>query len=101
MMRRIISNSKVHLLKNTKVLLSKDYSCEICSQGKLGTQLSMSKVDFEFPIFLQRIQRDIYGSIHPASRPFKYFMVLEDASYKWSHVCLLSTCNVAFARLVA
>ena len=94
MMRRIISNLIGHPLKNTKVLF-----CEICLQGKLGTQLSMSKVDFEFPIFLQRIQRDIYGSIHPASRPFKYFMVLEDASYKWSHVCLLSTHNVTFARL--
>ena len=28
-------------------------------------------------------------------------MVLIDASTKWSHVCLLSTRNVAFARLLA
>ena len=28
-------------------------------------------------------------------------MVLIDASTKWSHVCLLSTRNVAFARLFA
>ena len=28
-------------------------------------------------------------------------MVLIDASTRWSHVCLLSTINVAFARLLA
>jgi hypothetical protein len=28
-------------------------------------------------------------------------MVLIDASTRWSHVCLLSTCNVAFAILLA
>ena len=28
MMRRIVLNSRGHPLKNTKVLLSKDYSCE-------------------------------------------------------------------------
>ena len=28
-------------------------------------------------------------------------MVLIDASTKWSHVCFLSTRNVAFARLLA
>ena len=38
--------------------------------------------------------------ICPHYGPFKYFMVLIDASTKWSHVCLLSTKNVAFARLL-
>ena len=28
-------------------------------------------------------------------------MILIDASTRWSHVCLLSTRNVAFARLIA
>jgi hypothetical protein len=28
-------------------------------------------------------------------------MVLIDASSKWSHVCLLSSWNVAFSRLIA
>ena len=28
-------------------------------------------------------------------------MVLIDASTRWSHICLLSTCNLAFARLIA
>ena len=31
MMRRIIHNTKGHPLKDTKVLLSKDYNCEACS----------------------------------------------------------------------
>ena len=101
MMRRIILNSRGHPLKNTKVLLSKDYSCETCSQGKLITRPSMTKVDLESPTFLQRIQGDICGPIHPASGPFRYFMVLVDASCRWSHVCLLSTRNVVFARLLA
>ena len=35
------------------------------------------------------------------SGPFRYFMVLVDAFTRWSHVCLLSTLNLAFARLLA
>ena len=101
MMRRIIVNTRGHPLKNTKVLLFKDYSCETCSQGKLITRPSLNKVNLESPAFLQRIQGDICGPIHPSSGPFRYFMVLVDASYRWFHVCLLSTRNVAFARLLA
>ena len=61
---------------------------------------SITKVDLESPLFLQRIQGDIYGPIQPPSGPFRYFMVLVDASCRWSHVCLLSTRNVTFARLL-
>ena len=53
---RIIVNTRGHPLKNTKVLLSKDYSCETCSQGKLITRPSFNKVDLESPTFLQKIQ---------------------------------------------
>ena len=81
MMRRIIQNTKGHPLKATKVLLSKDYNCEACSQGKLNIKPSIKKVDFESPLFLQRIQGDNCGPIQPPSRPFRYFMVLVDASY--------------------
>ena len=56
---------------------------------------------FESPLFLERIQGDICGPIHPPRGPFHYFMVLIYASTRWSHVCLLSTRNVAFARLLA
>ena len=52
------------------------------------------------PKFPQRIQRDICGPIQPTCGPFRYFMVLVDASTRWSHVCLLSTSNAAFAKLL-
>ena len=70
MMRRIIKNTRGHPLKDLKVLLSKDYTCESCSQGKLIIKPSITKVDYESPSFLQRIQGDICGPIHPASGPF-------------------------------
>ena len=38
--------------------------------------------------------------IRPHCGPFKYFIVLIDASTRWSHVSLFSTKNVAFARLL-
>jgi hypothetical protein len=103
MMRRIIENSHGHPLKNQnqKILLPSDYSCTACSQGKLVIKPSHSKVIIESPSFLQRIQGDICGPIHPPCGSFRYFMVLIDASTRWSYVCLLSTRNVAFARLLA
>ena len=51
--------------------------------------------------FLERIQGYICGPIQPLSGPFQYFMVLIDASMRWSNVCLLSTRNHAFAKLIA
>ena len=62
---------------------------------------SFTKVIFESPIFLERIHGDICEPIHPPCGPFCYFMILIDVSTRWSHVCLLSTRNVAFARLFA
>jgi hypothetical protein len=55
----------------------------------------------ESHLFLERIQRDICGSISLPRGPFSYFMVLIDASTRWSYVCLLATRNVIFARLLA
>ena len=78
-----------------------ELSCEACSQGKLIVRPSINKIMFESPVFLERIHGDICGPIHPPCGPFRYFMVLIDASTRWSHVCLLSTRNVAFARLLA
>ena len=101
MMRQIIKNSHGHPLKNQKILLSYDYPCSACSQGKLITKLSHSKIIVECPSFLERIQGDICGPIHLPCGLFKYFMVLIDASTRWSHVCLLSTRNVTFVRLLA
>ena len=62
---------------------------------------SPSKIQNESPMFLERIQGDICEPIHPPCGPFRYFMVLIDACSRWSYVCLLSTRNVVFARLLA
>ncbi|KAL0541215.1 hypothetical protein IC582_021256 [Cucumis melo] len=101
MMRRIIENSHEHPLKNQKILQSKELSCIACSQGKLIIRPSPAKVGVELPTFLERIHGDICGPINPPSGPFRYFMVLIDASSRWSHVYLLSSRNLAFAQLLA
>ncbi|KAM2702162.1 hypothetical protein EV2_003906 [Malus domestica] len=101
MMRRIITNSNGHPLLSRDIAISNDNPCKACSQGKLVIKPSQLKVDAESPSFLQRIQGDICGPIQPSCGPFRYFMVLVDASTRWSHVCLLSTRNVAFTRLLA
>ncbi|KAK5813179.1 hypothetical protein PVK06_028627 [Gossypium arboreum] len=101
MMRRIIENSIGHPLKNQKILEFKDLSCVTCSQGKLIIRPSPVKVRIESFKFLERIQGDICGPIHLPCGPFRYFMVLIDASIRWLHVCLLSTRNLAFTRLLA
>ena len=56
MMRRIIENSHGHLLKNQNIILSSDYPCTACSQGKLVVRPSHTKVLVESPTFLERIQ---------------------------------------------
>jgi hypothetical protein len=61
---------------------------------------SPAKGGTKSPRFLERIQGDICGLIHPSCGPFRYFMVLVDASTRWSHMCLLSTRNLAFVRLL-
>jgi hypothetical protein len=58
------------------------------------------KIHVEPLKFLERIQGDICGPIQPLCRPFRYFMVLIDASTRWSHACLLSTCNHVFAKFM-
>jgi hypothetical protein len=68
---------------------------------KLILRPSHLKIKAEPLKFLERIQGDICGPIQPLSGPFSYFMVLVDASTRWSHVYLLSTWNHAFAKLIA
>jgi Integrase core domain len=60
-----------------------------------------NKIKNKSPLFLERIQGDICGPISPLCGQFRYFMVLIDVSTRWSHVCLLATRNVIFARLLA
>ena len=79
MMQKIITNSCGHPLKNQKILPN-DYSCAACSQGKLIIRPSPAKIIHESINFLERIQGDICGPIHPPCGTFRYFMVLIDAS---------------------
>ena len=101
MMRRIVQNSNGHPLTSRQILVTDGYTCAACSKGKLIIRPSFTNVTFESLAFLKRIQGDIYGHVHSPSGPFHYFMVLIDASTRWSHVCLLSSRNVVFARLLA
>lgn len=66
----------------------------------MGVRPLPNKFGFESPSFLQRIQEDICGLIHPQSSRFRYFIVLIDVYVQWPHVSLFYTCNVAFARLI-
>ena len=101
MMRRIVQNSNGHPLMSRQILKSHDFSCTACSQGKLIIRSSFTKIASESPAFLERIQGNICRHIHAPSGHFRYFMVLIDASTRWSHGCLFSTRNIAFARLLA
>ena len=96
MMQKIISNSN-----NAKFQKSSDFTCTSCAIRKLILHPSHVKIQNETLKFLERIQGDICGPIQQPSGPFRYFMVLIDASIRWSHVCLLSTCNHAFAKIIA
>ncbi|KAJ1288179.1 hypothetical protein BS78_02G070800 [Paspalum vaginatum] len=101
MMRKIITNSIGHDLTDAKFSKSSDYVCTVCAIGKLILRHSPLKFRAEPLRFLERIQKDICGPIEPISGPFRYFMVLIDASTRWSHVRLFSTRNHAFANIMS
>ena len=69
--------------------------------GNLIIKLSYDKIRSNPHIYIQRIQEDICRPIYPLSGPFRYFMILDDASTHWSHMCLLFTRNIAFSKLLA
>jgi hypothetical protein len=99
MMRKIIGNYIGHnLIKFPK---TSDLICTSCAIGKLILRPSPLKIHTKPLKFLERIQGDICGPIQPISGPLRYFMVLINACTRWSHVCLLSTQNHAFAKIMA
>jgi hypothetical protein len=100
MLRKITGNCIGHDLKSAKFPKPSDFICTSCATGKLILKPSPLKIHAEPLKFLERIQGDICGPIQPLSGPFRYFMVLIDASTRWSHVCLLSTRNHAFAKIM-
>jgi hypothetical protein len=74
-----------------KISLLSENTCAACSQGKLITKPSPSKVAKESPSFLERIQGEYVDLfIHHASL-LNIFMILTDVSNKWSHIYLLSS----------
>ena len=79
MMRKLIDNTSGHSLKEKRVI-HKHLMCTACSQGKLIVKPSPIKVTKETINFLERIQGDICGPIHPHCGTFRCFMVLIDAS---------------------
>jgi hypothetical protein len=97
MMRRIISHSNDHNLKTKDFPNQQDFVCADCAKGKLILTPSYLNVKAKSPVFLERMHGDICGPVNQMSGPFRYFMVLIDASTRWSIVCLLSTRNHAFA----
>ena len=101
MMCQILTNPIGHNMPSSKISFVNKFICEACGKGKLIVRPSRTKVGIKSPIFLKRIHGDICELIHSASRPFRYFMVLIDASTKWTHVCLLSTRNNVFSKFIA
>jgi hypothetical protein len=100
MMWKIIGNCTGHYLKDAKFLKSNDFVCISCAMGKPILRPSLLKINTEPLRFLEHIQGDIFGHIQPLCGPFRYFMVLIDASTRWSHMCLLSTRDHAFAKFM-
>ena len=72
-MRRIMEQSHGHPLKNQKILLPNEFSCDPYSQGKLIVKPSFNKIMSESPVFLERMYGDIGGPIHPPCGPFRYY----------------------------
>lgn len=56
------------------------------SQRKLIIRASVYKITTKTPKYLERIHGDNCGSINPDFGPCGYFMVLVDASARWSRV---------------
>jgi hypothetical protein len=99
-MWKIIENCAGHDLKDAKILKSNDFVCTSCAMGKLILWPSLLKIHAKPLRFFEHIQGDICGPIQLLCGPFRYFMVLIDASTRWFHVCLLSKHNHAFAKFM-
>jgi hypothetical protein len=100
MMQKIIGNCTGHDLKDAKFFKFNNFVCTSYAIGNLILQPSSLKIHVEPLRFLECIQGDICGPIQPLCGLFRYSMVLIDASTRWSHVCLLSTYNHAFAKFM-
>jgi hypothetical protein len=98
MMRKIIGNCTGYNLN--KFPKTSDFICIDCATRKSILRPSPLKIHSEPLKFLEKIQGDICDPIQPTSGPFRYFMVLIDIATRWTDVCLLSTWNHAFAKIM-
>ena len=101
MMCRILTNFIEHNMPSSRIPSINKFIFEACVKRKLIVRPSCTKIGIEYPIFLKWVHGNICGPIHLASGSFRYFMVLIDASTRWTHVCLLSTRNNAFSKFIA
>ena len=72
MMRRIIEQSHGHPLKNQKILLSNEFSCDPCSQGKLIVKPSFHKIMSESPVFFRK---NTWGHMWTYSSTMRNFLL--------------------------
>jgi hypothetical protein len=108
MMRKITDNSIGHNLAMTNFpksedficTKSKEFICTACATRKIILRPSHLKIKTELLRLLKIIQGDICGPITQTFGPFKYLMELIDASSR-SHVCLVSTRNHVFAKIMS
>ncbi|KAJ9539390.1 hypothetical protein OSB04_032123 [Centaurea solstitialis] len=100
-LQQLTSNAQEATTSSQYASLNTPNFCKACSLAKTGSRPSYAKDTKQNIPFLQHIQGDICGPIHPKCGPFKYFTVLVDASTRWTHVALLSTRNAAFSKLLA
>ena len=75
-----LTNSIGHHMPSSRIPFINKFIYEACAKGKLIVQPSHTKVGIESLIFLELMYGDTCGPIHPASGPFRYFMILIDAS---------------------
>jgi hypothetical protein len=90
-MRKIIGNSSDHNLNSAKFPKSLNFMCTSYATEKLILRPSPIKIKVKPLKFLERIQGDICGPIKQLSGPFRHFIVLIDASTRWSHVSSVDT----------
>jgi hypothetical protein len=100
MMQKIVGNCTDQDLKDAKFPKYNDFVCTSYAMEKLILRPSLLKIHVEPLKFLEHIQGDICGPIQPLCDPFRYFIVLIDTSTRWSHICLLSIYNHAFAKFM-
>ena len=86
MMHWIIDNSHGHPLKNQKILLPSDYSCSACSQGKLITKPSSSKIVVGCPslYYFNSIESEahIWKTVY-----FIFWVILYYNENSWNKYC--------------